>query len=111
MIGKGYIVNDDLYFVARRLKEIDGTYFVFYNYKKRKYEVHSSGQRGNTLALTVPYGVLDARTVELVRKTRSGRIKQLLAETETENALINLKRRREELKHAENKAEKALSHL
>ncbi|MBR6788459.1 MAG: hypothetical protein IKM44_01480 [Clostridia bacterium] len=64
-------VTDDLYFIASRLKEIDPTYYVVYNLIKLRYEVHSKEQRGNTLCFVVPYGNLDARTIEYAKRTRN----------------------------------------
>ena len=64
-------VTDDVYFVASRLKEIDPTYYVVYNLVRRRYEVHSDEQKGGSMCFVVPYGVLDARTVEYARRTRN----------------------------------------
>lgn len=65
------VVENDLYFIASRLKEIDPTYFVVYNVRRGGYEVHSNGQRGNTLCFVVPYPELDARTIEYAKRTRN----------------------------------------
>lgn len=62
-------ITDDVFFIASRLKEVDPTYYVVYDTEKRRYEVHSDGQRGNTLCFVVPFGRLDARTVEYARRT------------------------------------------
>ena len=64
-------VTDDVYFIASRLKEIDQTYYVVYDPVKRRYEVHSDEQRGGSLCFVVPYGRLDARTVDYALKTRN----------------------------------------
>lgn len=64
-------VTDDLYFIASRLKEIDPSYFVVYNIKRGRYEVHSDGQKGGTLCFVVPYNVLDARTLKYAERTRN----------------------------------------
>ena len=82
MYGKGYEVTSDLYSIADRLKEIDNGYFIFYSYKNKRYEVHNKSQRGQTLSLVLPYKTLDERTVRLVRKTRSERMKSLIEEME-----------------------------
>ncbi len=65
------VVTDDLYFIASRLKEIDPTYYVVYNLVKSRYEVHSDEQRGGSLCFVVPYGTLDARTLDYAKKTRN----------------------------------------
>lgn len=64
-------VTDDLYMIASRLKEVDPTYYVVYNLKRKRYEVHSKEQRGDTLCFVVPYDGLDARTVEYAKRTRN----------------------------------------
>lgn len=69
---KKYIpVTDDVFFIASRLKEIDSTYYVLYNKRLKRYEVHSDEQRGGSLCFVVPYPVLDARTVEYAKRTRN----------------------------------------
>ena len=40
LIGLGCVVENDLFDIAARLREIDSDYFVFYSYKRRRYEVH-----------------------------------------------------------------------
>lgn len=65
------VVTDDLYFIASRLKVIDPTYYVVYNLKRGRYEVHSDAQGGGTLCFVVPYNELDARTLELAKSTRN----------------------------------------
>ncbi len=64
-------ITDDVYFISSRLKEIDETYYVVYDTDRRRYEVRSDGQRGDSLCFVVPYPALDARTVEYARRTRN----------------------------------------
>lgn len=64
-------ITDDVFFIASRLKEIDPTYYVVYNADKRRYEVHSDGQRGSSLCFVVPYDRLDARTIDYALRTRN----------------------------------------
>lgn len=60
-----------MYFIASRLKEIDPTYYVVYDPKKRRYEVHSDEQRGGSLCFVVSYYRLDARTIDYALETRN----------------------------------------
>lgn len=78
-------IENDLFFLAERLKEIDPDYFVALNTKTKKFEVHNSSQPVNSFCLLVPKNKLDARLVEYVRKTRSQRQKKLLEEIERAN--------------------------
>lgn len=75
-------ITDDLYDIARRVKEIDGVYDIYYDTSKKRYEIWAD----NLLQLVVPYDALDARTVTYVRKTRVERIAALMAETEKHNS-------------------------
>ncbi|HHW89402.1 MAG TPA: hypothetical protein GX745_00655 [Clostridiales bacterium] len=70
-------IDNDLYDIANRLKSIDSGYFVVYDTSRQKYEVHNSDNIGNTYCLTVPYERLDARTVDLVNKTRRERFDKI----------------------------------
>lgn len=86
------IVTGDLFSIADRLKAIDDGYFVVLDKHTGTYEIHNRFQRGNTFALKVPYPSLDARTVELVRKTRVENAARILAEAERENAKLARRR-------------------
>ena len=85
MEGIGYVVSSDLYSISARIKEIDSGYFIFYNYKNKRYEVHNAYQRGSTLSLVLPYSTLDERTLKLVLRSKSERAKEYLQEMEKEN--------------------------
>lgn len=89
MIGCGYIVENDLYGISREIKRIDSEYFVFFRYKTGKFEVHHRGQRGNTLAVVLPFDRLDMRSVAHVRKTRCENIARLLQEIEESNQKLS----------------------
>ena len=79
-------IFSDTYYISERLKEIDESYFIVFNFDKGKFEVHSSAQTGSTYCLTVPYKTLDERTLNLVRKTNHARLDELVKEMEIENA-------------------------
>ncbi|MCL2176803.1 MAG: hypothetical protein FWB72_02495 [Firmicutes bacterium] len=78
-------IQNDLFDVSSRIKEIDSGYFVVYNARESRYEVHHSGQYGNTLALVVPYSKLDARTILLTNKSRVENKARLLKEMQKHN--------------------------
>lgn len=80
------IVND-VFDVASRLCEIDAGYVVYYNKLQGRYEVHNNRQKGDSLALVLPFDCLDARTIELVYKTRVENAQRLFAEMERDNQL------------------------
>lgn len=77
-------IEDDVYYICDRLKEIDESYFVLYNLSKKCYEVHSSNQK-NSYCFEVPYSVLDERTLVFARRTASSRRDKLIEEIEKNN--------------------------
>ena len=80
-------VINDLFDVANRLHEIDAGYVVYFNKLQNQFEVHNHSQKGSSLALVVPFDELDARTVELARKTRVENAEKLFEEMEKANQL------------------------
>ena len=77
-------IKNDVYYISQRLKEIDFKYFILYNTKKKKYEIHHSGQ-SDTYCLTVPFDELDSRTIHFVNQTRVENRDRLLKELDEEN--------------------------
>lgn len=63
-------ITTDSLFISERLREIDKDYFIVFNEKRNKFEVHNSSQKLDTYCLTLPYNFLDERCVDLVLKTR-----------------------------------------
>lgn len=43
-------IKNDVYYIAERLKEIDFKYFILYDTKKQKYEIHHKPQTRPTMA-------------------------------------------------------------
>lgn len=81
-------ITYDLFNIAKRLKAIDRNYFVVFNNKLKRYEIHNSSQFFNTLSLVCPYPKLDKRVIDLVLKTRVERSKELLENIEKNNAKL-----------------------
>lgn len=80
----GTVIKDDLLGICNRLKSVDDGYFVFFNYKTEKFEVHH-GRQGNTLCLVLPYDRLDERTIRHVLYTRAERAAQIAADIDRQN--------------------------
>ena len=73
-----------------RLKEISPTYFVMFNKKTQKFEIHDSAQPDTTLACELPYDELDARALEYVREHHVSRLDQIAMEIDAYNdKLVN----------------------
>jgi len=81
-------ITGDVHDITQRLKEIDGSYFVMLNRRTGYFEVHHSGQIGDTLACTLPFDRLDARTLTLVRESSVSRAHHYLAKLDEQNALL-----------------------
>lgn len=81
-------IKSDVFDIVNRLCEIDHTYFVVFDTKKQKFELHSSNQPFGTYCLTIPYECLDERTITLALKTRSQNKDALIAEMEQNNQKI-----------------------
>ncbi len=84
-------IKSDLFNISNRIKAIDKKYFVVFNRKKQKFEVHYRRNK-NTYELTVPYDALDARAVEFVRKTRVQNKQKIFDEIEKSNAEFERKK-------------------
>lgn len=84
-------MTTNVYRIPERLSEIDPGYFVVRNHRKKTFEIHHSDQVDNTYCLTVPYEELDARTLELVRKTRISNLEKLIAEMDQANQKLSEK--------------------
>ena len=84
-------IKNDCYFISQRLKEIDKSYQIFYNLKRKVYEVHSSKQEKNSYCFTVPYDELDERTLFYALKTRIENKDKIIKEIEQNNLEIEKK--------------------
>ena len=82
-------IETDALFITNRLKQIDQNYFVVYNTKKSRYELHNSKQLGDTFCLVCPYKNLDERFVILAQKTQSKNIDKLIAEIDKQNEKLD----------------------
>lgn len=86
------LVKDDLFHVAKRLRQIDSRYRVYFNRQLFRFEIHAQG----AMQIALPFDRLDERSVEYVRKTRVENLDALTKEIELDNAKIE-KRRQDEL--------------
>ena len=68
------LIKDHVLGIPERLKQIEDSYYVLWNKKKGKFEVHNWRNIGNTYCLEVPWDALDDRILELVRATRIERV-------------------------------------
>ena len=79
-------ITNDLFDIAWRLRSVNDSYRLYYNTQKCRYEVRNGDT--NALEFVVPYGELDARTVEYARYTSVSNANALLEEIERNNAKV-----------------------
>ncbi len=102
-------IEEDVFDIVKRLKEIDFSYYVVFNTQKKKFEVHSSVQK-NSYCLTVPYDILDSRTISLTLKTRRENVEKILAEIEEQNKNLEKENKRQIDDLCEDKAKEIFSY-
>ncbi|MBQ0017550.1 MAG: hypothetical protein KBT30_02845 [Clostridiales bacterium] len=78
------LISNDLFNISNRLKSIDEKYFILYDKKLKRFEVHYKRNK-STLELVVPYKVLDKRTIDLVLSSKVENKKKLFEEMERHN--------------------------
>lgn len=81
-------IRGDVFDVSDRLKSIDDGYFVVYDKRSARYEVHNTGQGKDTFCFVVPYKNLDSRTVDYCLKTRRQNADKIFAEADLHNAKV-----------------------
>ena len=108
MVGKARIIKDDLFGIAKRLRQIDKGYFAVFNYRHKRFEIHHGGQKGSTLCLIVPFNRLDGRVLDLVKKSRVENAGRLILEMEQSNAALEKNQRQALVKKAEFDVERSL---
>ncbi len=91
------LIERDIFQISRRICGIDPDYFVVFNRRSGKYEVHNSGNVGGTYCFTVPYGELDARTLDYCRETLVSRDIALRIEAHNEKLRRSKKRARDSM--------------
>ena len=83
-------ITHDVFDIVNRIKNIDKDYFIMYNLRNKKFEVHNYKNTPNTYSLTLPYNGLDTNTLYYVQKTHISNIDNVLDEIEkSNNNLIN----------------------
>ena len=78
----------DVYNIANRVKYIDRDYYVVFDTSKQQFEIHNSSQKGSSYCLTVPHDQIDERVLQLVRKTQSANIDEILEQIENDNKIL-----------------------
>lgn len=84
------MITHDVFDIAKRIKEIDEDYFVVYDTRLCRFEVHNKRQKPDTLSLVLPYDTLDCRAIDKVLSTRTEYIAKRLAEIDEYNQKLQI---------------------
>ena len=60
-------IQDDVFSIESRLMEVDEGYRVYYNVRKRKFEIHNLNSRGSTICIVADE--LDARIIDRINRS------------------------------------------
>ena len=80
-------IEDDVFDITKRIKDIDEGYYVLYNQNNCKYEIHNFNQK-NTYCLTLPYRVLDSRCLDMLLYSSISNIDNIVADIDNNNHKI-----------------------
>ena len=76
-------IFSDAFNICKRIKQINKNYFMVFNFKTSKFEIHSEDVQG--VICTLPYSFLDKRSLDYFRLHLSKSNIQILEEVEMEN--------------------------
>ena len=101
------LIKSDLFNITKRIKQIDKKYFIVFNKKTKKFEVHYK-RNSSTLELVLPFDRLDKRTLDFVLKTKMENKQKLIEEMEKNNQKLEDEKNRNMLDEATYKAKEML---
>lgn len=61
-------VKSDVFNISKRVKEINSDYYIMFNNKAKKYELHSNMYGRNSHIITLPFSALDERAIHYINK-------------------------------------------
>lgn len=78
-------VNNDLFFISSRIKEINNNYTLLFNALTKKYEVHDLSNHVCSLAISVFPHELDERVIQKLFLSRKENMKNLFRSLDESN--------------------------
>lgn len=81
------IIEDDVFDILKRVREIDEGYFILFDTSNCKYELHNINQP-TTYCLTIPFDNIDSRLIDLVLYTNISNIDNIINDIDTNNNKI-----------------------
>lgn len=100
-----------IYDIPVRLKEVNGDFFVMFNTRSQKYEVHCKSQPFDTLACVLPFDELDARAITYVREFARERTEDIAREIDQYNDELDRKEKAALIDKANYKCREAFNYL
>ena len=85
------IIKNDLFNIVNRLKKLDKSYFVVFNFFRKRYEVHSKNQKGSSLCFVVDKPYLNSEVLTKAHKTSVRNSKKLLEDIISNNKKLQEK--------------------
>ena len=84
---KEYLVlYKDVFFLYKRIKEIDRNYQLLFNLKNKHFEIHNFNQRGTSFVMQAE--PLDSRLIKKLVETRIENVNKLIAKLDEENERV-----------------------
>lgn len=77
-------IDNDVFEITKRIKEIDEGYYIVFDTKKERYELHNKNQP-YTYCLTYPYADLDSRLIDMLLYTNINNIDNILYDIDKNN--------------------------
>lgn len=84
-------IEKDLFNIAQRIKNIDIGYFICFNTKNKKFEVHNKNQARGTYSATIPFNKLDSRAIDYLNETHVRNYKQIFKAIDENNKKLDQK--------------------
>ena len=78
-------IESDVFDIVNRIKEIDDGYYIVYNLKTGKFELHNSNQLISSYCLTIPYTEIDEKILNLIHASSVCNIGNIIDEIDNNN--------------------------
>lgn len=80
-------IDNDVFDIAKRIKDIDEGYFILFDVDKNVYELHNKFQL-TSFCLTIPYANLDNRVIDLILYSDASNIDKIIEDIDRNNEYI-----------------------
>lgn len=104
-------VLNNIYDIPIRLKEVNRDFFVMFNTRMQKFEIHCASQPYDTLACVLPFDELDARALAYVREFSRERTEKIGEEIERYNEELDRMEKEALIDKANYKCREAFNYL